>query len=65
MNKVSYNDFVKGVCNKVSKEWIEESKNLYIAEAKKMGYDLPKETAIQLAVESFNEMLQAKFKECV
>ena len=63
MSNVTYNDFVKGVCNKVSMDWINESKRLYIDQAKKMGYNLPEETATELAVESFNDMLKAKFNK--
>ena len=62
MNDVSYDEFVKGVCSKVSMDWINESKRIYIVEAKKLGYDLSEEIAMNLAVESFNDMLRDKYK---
>ena len=62
MSKVTYNEFVKGVCSKVSMDWINESKRIYIVEAKKLGYDLSEEIAMNLAVESFNDMLRDKYK---
>jgi len=55
--EVSYNTFIKETCKKVSLEWINKSKELYKKEALKLGYVLSDLKAIELATESYNEML--------